>query len=33
MNTTCKCGAKFDNTPAGRNNHRQLHGHTPVEDK
>jgi hypothetical protein len=30
---TCKCGASFDPTPSGRNNHRQIHGHTPVEDK
>ena len=31
--TTCKCGASFDPTPSGRNTHRILHGHTPVEDK
>jgi len=31
--TTCKCGASFDPTPSGRNTHRQIHGHTPVEDK
>jgi len=30
---TCKCGAKFDPTPSGRNTHRIIHGHTPVEDK
>jgi len=30
---TCKCGAGFDPTPSGRNTHRILHGHTPVEDK
>jgi hypothetical protein len=30
---TCKCGANFDPTPSGRNTHRIIHGHTPVEDK
>lgn len=30
---TCRCGAHYTDDPAGRNNHRQLHGHTPVEEK
>jgi len=30
---TCKCGARYTDDPGGRNTHRQIHGHTPVEDK
>lgn len=33
MTHTCKCGATYADTPAGRLYHRQVQGHPPTADR